>query len=314
MVVAPEGCTKSDNEPSNWDCSDARGGIYNGDDSENWTFKNNFTLGIAPNLGLSKPGNWGTFGYDTLSIQTANGGNVTVDQQLLSGVATPDLFVGSLGLSSRPISFQSTIEGQPPDTRQSLITSLKNQNLIPSLSYGYTAGASYRNRSGSLTLGGYDASRFVPNDLSVRFASDAAAPLKVALNKITYTDSDSTDKPLLTKGIFAPIDSTVPEIWLPLDVCKSFEDALGLTYDPIRNRYLVNSTQHDDLRKQNANVTFEIGSAIGSADSIRIVLPYNSFDLEIGYPLVVNSSKYFPLRRAADETQFTLGRTLLQES
>lgn len=313
-MVAPEGCKKSDNDPSNWNCTNARGGIYNGDDSDNWTFKNNFGLSIAPNLGLSRPGNSGAFGYDTLSIPTVAGGNVTIDQQLLSAVATRDLFVGSLGLSSRPIDFKSAIEGQPPDTRQSLITSLKNQNLIPSLSYSYTAGASYRNRTGSLTLGGYDRSRFVPNDLSVGFASNPAAQLVVALNKVTFTDSDSTDKPLLTKGILMLIDSTVPEIWLPLDACKSFEDAFGITYEPIKNRYLVNSTQHNDLKKQNASVTFEIGSSVGSADSIKITLPYDSWDLEIDYPLVDKSSRYFPLRRAADDTQFTFGRTLLQES
>ena len=237
-----------------------------------------------------------------------------MDQQLLSAVATQDLFVGSLGLSSRPISFKSEIEGQPPDTRQSLITSLKNQNLIPSVSYGYTAGASYRNRTGSLTLGGYDASRFVPNDLSIQFASNPAAQLVVALNKITFTDSDSTDKPLLTEGILTLIDSTVPEIWLPLDACKSFEDAFGISFQPVKGRYLVNSTQHDDLKKQNASVTFEIGSSIGSDDSVKIILPYDSFDLGIDYPIVDKPSRYFPLRRAADSTQFTLGRTLLQES
>ena len=154
----------------------------------------------------------------------------------------------------------------------------------------------------------------MPNDLSVEFADNDAAQLVVALNKITFTDSDSTDKPLLTEGILTLIDSTVPEIWLPLDACKSFEDAFGISYEPIRNRYLVNSTQHDDLKKQNANITFEIGSRIGSDDSVKITLPYDSFDLGIGYPIVDKPSRYFPLRRAADDTQFTLGRTFLQES
>ena len=263
---------------------------------------------------MNSKGEGGTFGYDSLAIPTANDANITLDQQLLSGVATKDYFVGSLGLSSRPISFGSRTPGGPPDTKQSLITSLKEKNLIPSLSYGYTAGASYRNRPASLTLGGYDASRFVPNDVSIEFAPDPMRPqLVVALKKITFSDSGSSDKPLLTDGILTVIDSTVPEIWLPQDACEAFEEAFGITMEPISERYLVDSTHHADLLKQNASVTFELGGSIGSGDSVMITLPYSSFDLEVGYPIVKKPSKYFPLRRG-DDTQFTLGRTLLQES
>ena len=277
--------------------------------SQDFTFKGNFTLNIDANLGLDSEGNGGSFGYDTLAIPTVNGGNVTLDQQLLSGVATKDFFTGSLGLSARPISFQS-----PPDTRQSLITSLKDKNLIPSLSYGYTAGASYRNQTASLTLGGYDASKFVPNDVSIEFAPNSTRQLVVALKSIKFSDSDSTDISLLSDGILTPIDSTVPEIWLPLNACQSFEEAFGISYEPISNRYLVNSTLHSNLVKQNASVTFEMGSSIGSGPSVNVTLPYDSFDLEIGIPHVTKPSKYFPLRRAADDTQYTMGRTLLQES
>ena len=45
-----------------------------------------------------------------------------------------------------------------------------------------------------------------------------------------------------------------------------------------------------------------------------IVLPYASFDLLASYPRVLNATKYFPLKRAANESQYTLGRTFLQEA
>ena len=252
----------------------------------------------------------GEFGYDQLSIRTEQGGNVTLDQQVIAGVATKDFFVGSLGLSQLPINFT-----QPIDSRPSLISHLKNQSLIPSLSYGFTAGASYRNNAtASLTLGGCDSSRFTPNDVSFGLGTDLGRQLVVGLEKISYSDSDNTDQSLLTDGILTLVDSTVPTIWLPLDACHAFEQAFGIDYDPIHNLYLVNDTVHDKMVKQNASVTFQLANTLGSTTSVNITLPYSSFDLEVDYPIVSKPSKYFPLRRAADDTQYTLGRTFMQEA
>ena len=309
LVVIPDGCSISAGDPTN--CTQARGGAYDSSKSSNWTSKNIFPLNVEVNLGLTHNSDNGAYGYDELSIPTINDDNVTLNQQLISGVATKDFFLGLLGLSSSPISFQD-----PPDTRPSLITSLQNASLIPSLTYAYTAGASYDNRTGSLTLGGYDTSRFVPNDVSIEFANNPIRQLVVALKSITFSDSDSTDSSLLSDGILTLIDSTVPHIWLPLAACQSFESAFGIEYEPLSTLYLVNSTIHQNLLKQNASVTFELGSGLSSGPSVNITLPYASFDLDVGYPLVSKSkaSRYFPLRRAADSTQYTLGRTFLQES
>ena len=53
-----------------------------------------------------------------------------------------------------------------------------------------------------------------------------------------------------------------------------------------------------------------------TSDFIEIVLPYASFDLQVldTYPNITNSTRYFPLRRVAKDTQYTLGRTFLQET
>ena len=309
LVVIPDGCNISDGDAKN--CTQLRGGAYDSSKSSNWTSKNIFPLNVEVNLGLVHNSDNGAYGYDTLRIPTSNGENVTLNQQLISGVATKDFFLGSLGLSSTPISFSD-----PPDTRQSLITSLNNASLIPSSSFGYTAGASYRKQTASLTLGGYDTSRFVPNDVSIEFGPNAQRQFLVALKSITFSDSTTDGGSLLNDGILTLVDTTVPHIWLPLSACSSFEAAFGISYDPITNLYLVNDTIHDDLVKQNASLTFEIGNGIDSGPSVNITLPYDSFDLNVSYPLVPQNkpSRYFPLRRAADDTQYTLGRTLLQES
>lgn len=114
------------------------------------------------------------------------------------------------------------------------------------------------------------------------------------------------------------VDSTVPHIWLPPETCKAFEQAFGLTYNPIANLYLINDTIHDALRKQNPSFIFQLSNNAGPGPAINITLPYASFDLEVqaGYNTAVSkNSRYFPLRQALQGTpQYTLGRTFFQES
>ena len=79
--------------------------------------------------------------------------------------------------------------------------------------------------------------------------------------------------------------------------------------------YLVNDTLHDQLTSSNPTVTFAIGSSVSSPDTININFPYSAFDLTAKAPLTANgTSRYFPLRRAANETQYLLGRTFLQQA
>ncbi|KAL8663423.1 MAG: hypothetical protein Q9168_008097, partial [Polycauliona sp. 1 TL-2023] len=199
------------------------------------------------------------------------------------------------------------------DSSPSLITILKDQNLIPHLSYGYTAGASYKNAPGSLTIGGYDTSRLTPNNVSFGFSSQTARQLLVFVQGISVTNSKGPEQ-LLTQGFSALMDSTVSQMWLPTAVCQAFEDAFGIVFDPISNFYLVSDDQHDAMVKQNAEVTIQLGTSLNGGDTVSITLPYASFDLETGPPFVKSSSKYFPLRQAKDETQTTLGRAFFQEA
>lgn len=167
---------------------------------------------------------------------------------------------------------------------------------------------------GSLTLGGYDKSKFIPNHVSFQFATDITRDLLVGLQSITYSDNDEKDKVLLSKGILTFVDATVPHIWLPEEVCKAFEKAFGLQYNSTANRYLVNDTLHERLQAQKPSVTFTLGNNIAGGANVKITLPYDAFDLQVKWPIVEKTQRYFPLRRAANDTQYTLGRTFLQES
>lgn len=158
----------------------------------------------------------------------------------------------------------------------------------------------------------------------------------VSLNEITVTaepllsSNVSTNWPgdsltLLESGdsnLFT-IDSSTPYLWLPDSVCSKFERALGLTYDDSLQLYTFgsNSSQHDVLVNWNMTFHFRIADLPESPNLVSLSLPYAAFDLQLSYPypgLLAHESSpptnYFPLRKAADSTQYTIGRAFLQET
>ena len=168
---------------------------------------------------------------------------------------------------------------------------------------------------GSLTFGGYDRSRFIPNSVPFYLASDTSRDLVVGLQSIhsTVTDGSNTQQHLLLPNpIFTFIDSTLPYIYLPTEACQTFEKNLGLVWNSTTNMYWVNETLHQNLLSKNLEFTFTIGDTKSGGPTVQIVLPYASFDLEIS--LQSDIGRYFPLRRGFNDSQYTLGRTFLQEA
>jgi hypothetical protein len=132
-VVLDAGCISSD-PPS---CPDDRGYTFQPEDSGTWEPRGLYQISAQSNLGYD-PSNAGEYGLDTLGLGYRGAGGPTLDEQVIAGIATKDFYLGSLGLAPAPINFTSE------DSRPSLLTTLKARNLIPSLSYGYSAGANYR--------------------------------------------------------------------------------------------------------------------------------------------------------------------------
>lgn len=304
-VVIPEGCGKRD--PTS--CSDDRGALFNYNQSSTWAQNGLYEIWNEQNLGLSGNGLWGN---DTLGLAVQGSGGPTLQNQVVAGIVTDNFYLGMFGVNPKPTNY-TTFTSDPQD---SYMTTLKKQKLIPSISFGYTAGAAYRLKKvlGSLTLGGYDSSRFIPNPLSVSFATDNDRDTIIGIQSIKSTNQNGTTNSLLTQGILVYVDTTIPYIWLPLEACKAFEKAFGLTWDKSSELYLVDDALHTDLLAQNATVDFTLGNGISGGQTVDITLPYASFDLIAKYPLVNNTSNYFPLKRASNETQYTLGRTFLQEA
>ena len=154
----------------------------------------------------------------------------------------------------------------------------------------------------------------MPNNISFPFNGDQSRDLTVGIQSIMGTATNGGKLSLLPSGIFALIDSTLPYLWLPIESCQAFEKAFGLTWNSNAELYLVNDSLHNTLLAQNASLTFKLGRTAQGGDTVDIVLPYAALDLEAGYPLIQNISKYYPLKRGANDTQYTLGRTFLQEA
>jgi hypothetical protein len=76
----------------------------------------------------------------------------------------------------------------------------------------------------------------------------------------------------------------------------------------------LSEDQHSALLAANPSVTFVLADQESGGQTVSITLPYSAFDLMVEYPIVANPTYYFPLRKAENETQYTLGRTFLQEA
>lgn len=320
VVVLPNGCVSGDAN-----CPTARGGLFNNGTSQSWSeIEQSIYLFQDPSLRA-------LLGNDTLRLGAAGNSGPSLTNQVIFGIADDrKYYLGMLGLSQ--VSTRRSIgeKGQP-----SLITSLRDQNIIPSLSFGYTAGAQRRESwarefqnvffsysmigfkgvPGSLTLGGYDQSRFTPNNLTFSLAP-GTTNLVVGIQSIVSTNANGTSNSLLSSRIPAYVDSTVSGLTLPIEVCQRFEKAFGLKYNQTNGFYLVDDALHTTLVEQNATVTFTLGSTNTSGEAINIILTYESFDLQLSPPVPLISEKtyYFPLQRAINTTRYVLGRTFLQEA
>lgn len=114
-----------------------RGALFNSNQSRTWNDTGIFELGFDQDyLGYNHSAG---YGFDTLSLGFSNvEDGPELSSQLIAGFATTDFFLGSFGLSNQPTNLTDFTDPHP-----SFLTSLYSKNLIPSLSWGYTAGAHY---------------------------------------------------------------------------------------------------------------------------------------------------------------------------
>ena len=317
-VVGPGGCDGT------FTCQQERGGLFTSELSSTWHSLGDYELDFDSELGDSGSAE---YGLDTIALDDV----ISLPGQIIGVLNTTDSWLGQLGLGVHLTRFAGTVN------RLTLLSSLvEDAGIIPSHSYGYTAGAWYRlkNVPASLTLGGVDTNRFVPNTATYSLGPQLQ-PI-VAINEISVTSAPSgnTDgpswksKPLIlldqNQADLFTIDSSTPFLWLPESACDNFATALGLLYNETLGLYLYNESVSNPENLTEWDITFTIALSDlpgSSSNRVDITLPYTAFNLQLTYPfpnLDANFSSpptnYFPLRRAISSDQYTIGRVFLQES
>lgn len=119
-----------------------------------------------------------------------------------------------------------------------------------------------------MTFGGYDRSKFVPNNVSLSLAADISRDLVVGLQSISSTvtnDFSTQQQLLLPQPILTFIDSTIPYIYLPIEAFQEFEKTLRLAWNSSEQIYWVNDTLHQSLISKNLSFTFTIGNTLAEA-------------------------------------------------
>ena len=145
-VVLPGGCPPGAFGNVNYpNCSQSRGNLFDPSHSSSWREIGNYSLGSELNLGYDFDG---TYGLDTIALGSTNlSGGPTLNSQVIAGLETYDYYTGLFGLGSQPTNFStssSATDLADATPYPSFLATLKASNLIPSLSWAYTAGAPYR--------------------------------------------------------------------------------------------------------------------------------------------------------------------------
>ncbi|KAF1968166.1 hypothetical protein BU23DRAFT_656545 [Bimuria novae-zelandiae CBS 107.79] len=233
-------------------------------------------------------------------------------------------------LSSQPERLGLGVSGDG----KSFLENLRVQKAIPSLSYGYTAGAYYRYSNGypgSLVLGGYDDSRLSNNNTSYDMSPESN-DLVVNVMSMEYSASE-TRVSLMSEETLdsfnATIDSTDPYLHMPGTICDRIAEYFHLDYHANENIYSINKAAHESNIKSNSTLTIQVGRTqmrslvsdnvtfrIFSKNFTEFTLPYAAFQSIRMLPTTYDTTmyhRYFPLKRGVNG-KFILGRTFLQEA
>ena len=106
---------------------------FQANQSSTWTATGTQQLSSEGYLGVASNGQFGT---DTVGLGVDSSSGLTLPEVVVAGIPAEPFYMGTLGLKSGNATSSN-------NSTASLMSQLKQQNLIPSLSYGYTAGAFY---------------------------------------------------------------------------------------------------------------------------------------------------------------------------
>ncbi|RDA85300.1 putative aspartyl protease [Ophiocordyceps camponoti-leonardi (nom. inval.)] len=325
-AIGSGGCAPNDPR-----CSNARGGLYSPKKSKHWNPIGLWQLGLTY-FGYNDNGEYGLDAVNAYSPIT----NIAfgMSNVLMAAINTTSPYLGLFGVGIQQGRFGDLVADSP------ITQAVKTFGWIPSYSYGYTAGAHYRNTVVSATLGGYDTARFVQHDTAFTLTPGESIPRTLVRN-IQITAKDRVDRPgswssstdimsNWSTSFTAMIDSSTPYLWLPEPICNRFARSLNLTYNTTFDLYTLPDSLY---RKYSADNSLALTFSLTSFDNhdnfdsplevpglVNISVPLRAFVSYLEYPFGHGAIAYgdpavpyFTLRKSENDS-FILGRTFLQES
>jgi hypothetical protein len=120
-------------------CRSDRGFFFDPNKSLTWQHEGRFELGLDTQLGFTGDA---IYGLDVLELGTTG---VSLKNAIVGSINTTEYWLGFLGLSNIAGDFTGIVV-------PSLISGLAEDGSIPSQSYGFTAGAKYRQSNMTFSL------------------------------------------------------------------------------------------------------------------------------------------------------------------
>jgi hypothetical protein len=134
-VIHPKICDYITNATQCSLLEDSRGGVFNSNLSTTYETQGIYEIWMEKNLKYIANA---LYGYDEISLAYAGQGMPTLKHQIVGAISADTYQFGFFGLHPKSTNFTNITQNVP-----SYMSTLYDQKLIPSVSWGYTAGAIY---------------------------------------------------------------------------------------------------------------------------------------------------------------------------
>jgi hypothetical protein len=189
--------------------------------------------------------------------------------------------------------------------------------------FNYQTYSKTENRLGSLVLGGYDQAHIGGDVVNFNISSgNTGSELLATFSTFKIAYDNGTNTISSPGGVTALIDSTLPYLYLPTDICTFLASVLTLEYDDFTGLYKIDNKSLETNIQTIKQITIAVTPLLAQDSSnskpgVNINFPYDAFianaDWQWGFD---PGQAIFPIRRtpAGSTAQAVLGRVFFQEA
>ena len=231
--------------------------------------------------------------------------------------------VGFLSLGAPNLAQKFNLENGSAVVANLLTGWLKQNNVIPSSSWGLHIGSVTQGQTGSLILGGFDQSRVLglvgAFDTTGKGDEPIVPLLDITIGMVTGGSPFTmpVDASLFRAGgnISVPtiINPTIPYMYLPFGTCEAIAAYLPVTWQSSIGLYTwnINDPQYRAIIASPAYLGFIF--QLSATANLTIKVPFALLNLTLEMPIVTRPQPYFPCKPFSGPSgHYFLGRAFLQ--